>query len=99
MLKKFWNYGTYKPIQRIGLIIILIGFLISLSYSIKMNHWFLDGVKYYFYSLSNYPPEYKYDGFYAFYPYVILLGLLLTWFYPPTSKLLHHIKNWICKNK
>lgn len=99
MIKKIWTYGTYRPVQRIGLIVILSGLILSLLYSVKINHWFSDGVKYYVYSLWNYPPEYRYDGVYAFYPYIIMLGVIMTWLYPTCLKIFIFIKNWIYKNK
>ncbi len=99
MLKKFWNYGTYKPVQRIGLLIILLGLILSFAYSVKVNYWFYEGVKYYFFTVFERPPEFKYDGFYASYPYLIALGVLMTWFNPIFIRIFIFIGSWIYKNK
>lgn len=63
-LKAFWEYGTTKPIQRIGLIVIAFGILLSVMWSIDYEGSIDSGVGFYFYNIKKYPPTYEDDGFY-----------------------------------
>lgn len=88
-LKLFWSSGTYKPIQRIGLIVLIIGFVSFISWSVE------DSIHIeYFFQDYDFPRRHEH-WFYKLHVWFIPVGLLLTWLYPATES----FKNWITANK
>lgn len=94
-MKNIWRYGTSKPTQRVGLIILLVGIL---SYST----WVFFGHHYgYDYTYANvwidvvldpdYFPKNRDFLFFHLYFYLIPVGLVMTWGYGLVVKL----KSWI----
>lgn len=84
---KIWRYGSKEPIQRIGIIILIIGLISLFSWVYKRN---LD-----FNELFNtyYLPEHRDFIFFHLYLYFIPIGLLMSWGY----SLILKIKKWIFK--
>lgn len=84
---KIWRYGSKEPIQRIGIIILIIGLISLFSWMYKRDLDFYDLLDTY------YLPEQKDAFFFHFYIYCIPLGLLMSWGYSFVLK----IKKWIFK--
>jgi hypothetical protein len=84
-LKKIWAYGTSTPIQRFGVIILIIGLLSLLSWIYKTDMAFEDIFDPY------YMPRSRDFIFFHFYLYFIPIGLLLSWGYSFLIK----TKRWI----
>lgn len=94
MLRIIWDYGTRAPIQRVGLILLFCGILISMMWAHESS-----SLKYYFQDVIEYPPRNSGEWFYKLYLYFIPFGLLLTWLYPFFRKIINCIATWIFKNK
>lgn len=85
MINKLWGYGTSTPTQRIGVIILFIGIFSLISWMIKEDL-----------SLDNladpyYLPRSRDSLFFHLFPYLIPIGLLMSWGY----RLLLVIRQWI----
>lgn len=87
IIKKIWEYGSKEPIQRIGILILIIGLMSLFSWMYKRD---LD-----FNELFNtyYLPEHRDFIFFHLYLYLIPIGLLMSWGY----SLILKIKKWIFK--
>ena len=101
-LKAFWEYGTTKPIQRVGLIVLMLGLVISILWADDQLFYHSDAG---YLSLPDYleividdTPTHR-DGYFFLYPYLIGSGLLMTWLYGFSVKVLCALKNWITANK
>lgn len=88
-IKYLWTYGTNKPIQRIGLIFLIIG-ITSLFAWMERDYI---GI-YYFFSEYRMPSS-SYSLFYHLHIYLLPVSILMTWGYGILLKL----KNWIIANK
>lgn len=96
-MKKLWSYGTTYPVQRIGLIILILGIISFILWCIESEIVFwID--EYNGWSPYYFPKSYE-SFFYKLHPFLIALGLLMTWFFIPSQKIYHSIRNWIFKNK
>ena len=101
-LKAFWGYGTNKPVQRIGLVVLVLGLVISVLWANDQLFYHSDAN---YLSLPDYLdivindiPTYR-DGYFLLYPYLIGTGLLMTWLYGFSAKAVHVFKNWVMANK
>jgi len=86
-LKKIWEFGTSTPIQRFGVIILLIGLASLLSWIYKADLDFEDIFDSYYF------PESSDSFIFHLYFYLIPVGLLMSWGY----FLLVKTKHWIIK--
>ncbi|RZG64158.1 hypothetical protein EXE25_17650 [Acinetobacter bouvetii] len=84
-MKKVWDYGTSTPIQRVGVIFLVIGLLSLFSWMIKEDLSFEDLFEPY------YLPRSRDSFFFHLFFYFIPLGLLMSWGY----QVLVMIKAWI----
>lgn len=86
---KFWEYGTNSPVQRIGLIILIIGISSFLGWCFKAEIVFYSSL----YSgwLEYVKPTNNDNFFYHLHIFSLPFGLLLTWGYG----LLIKLKQWI----
>ncbi|QXA08339.1 hypothetical protein I6L27_02005 [Acinetobacter pittii] len=95
-MKKLWAYGTTFPLQRIGLIILLLGIVSFISWCIESRIVFwIDA--YSGWATYYYPENYEYF-FYKLHPFFIPLGLLMTWLLIPSKKIYQFVSNWVFKN-
>ena len=70
-----WELGTKRPIQRIGLIVLILGVISAIS-------WFISKQDFAVFFDPDYFPSNRYDHFfYRLYPIFFPLGLLMTWGY------------------
>ena len=101
-LKLFWEYGTKKPVQRVGLIILTIGLIISILWANDQLFYHSDAsylsLPEYLNIVVNDPPKYR-DGYFYVYPYLLLIGLLMTWLHNLSSKVVVLFFKWITENK
>lgn len=88
-MKKVWDYGTSTPIQRVGVIFLVIGLLSLFSWMIKEDLSFDDLLE------SYYLPRSRDSFFFHLFFYFIPLGLLMSWGY----QILLNIKRWILNGK
>ena len=88
-MKKVWDYGTSTPIQRVGVIFLVIGLLSLFSWMIKKDLSFDDLLE------SYYLPRSRDSFFFHLFFYFIPLGLLMSWGY----QILLNIKRWILNGK
>jgi hypothetical protein len=84
-MKKIWAYSTSTPIQRVGVIFIIIGLFSLLSWVIKEDLSFGDIFNTY------YMPDKRDSFFYKLYYIFIPLGLLMSWGY----SLILKVKRWV----
>lgn len=89
MIKKAWTYGTSTPVQRAGVIILLIG-LLSLSFWMGKEGLDFEDILNPYYS-----PSSRDSFFFHLYVYLIPLGLLMSW----GNGLLIKIKNWVMNDR
>lgn len=89
MINKLWNYGTKKPAQRIGVIILVVGLLSLFSWMIK------EGVSPEDLFDSYRQPRSRDSFFFHLYFYLIPIGLLMSWGY----SIILLIRNWIVSEK
>lgn len=85
MLKKIWSYGTKTPIQRVGVIILMVGLFSLLGWVYKANLSFEDIFDSYYF------PRSRDFIFFHLYLYLVPLGFLMAWGYSFLIK----IKKWI----
>lgn len=88
-MKKVWDYGTSTPIQRVGVIFLVIGILSLFSWMFKKDLSFDDLIEPY------YLPGSKDSFFFHLFFYFIPLGFLMSWGYGILIKL----KEWIFNEK
>lgn len=88
-MKKVWDYGTSTPIQRVGVIFLVIGLLSLFSWMIKKDLSFNDLLE------SYYLPRSRDSFFFHLFFYFIPLGLLMSWGY----QILLNIKQWVFGEK
>lgn len=88
-MKRIWDYGTSTPVQRVGIIILVIGLLSLFSWMIKEDISFDDLFEPY------YLPGSRDSLFFHLFFYLIPLGLLMSWGY----QILFEIKRWVFKGK
>ncbi|MCM1957922.1 hypothetical protein NCZ17_00865 [Acinetobacter modestus] len=93
LFKKFWIIGTTKPLQRIGIIFLLIGLVSFFAWDYE-NTVFRFSIYYGFYWSYRFPDRYD-SWFYHLHVYLIPIGLMTSWGYPFLQK----IKKWVFKNK
>lgn len=84
-MKKIWAYGTSTPIQRVGVIILAIGFVSLLSWIYKADLDFEDIFDSYYF------PKSRDSFFFHLYFYFIPIGLLMSWGY----RILLKVKQWV----
>lgn len=89
LLKKIWKYGTSTPTQRIGIIVLVIGFLSSLLWIYKRDLNFTDFFDPY------YLPRSSDSLIFHLYLYFIPLGILMSFGY----KILIKLKEWVLNEK
>lgn len=85
MINKLWIYGTKEPIQRVGLIILVVGGLSFFSWIFKNDLYIEEAFT------PRYFPETRDALWFHLYLYFIPLGILMTWGYSSLIKLI----NWI----
>jgi hypothetical protein len=97
MIYKIWRYGTNLPLQRIGLIILVIGLISFFAWAFETRTVFwIDAYS----GWDPYVYPDKYDSiFYRIHLVFIPLGLLMTWLFKPVSTILNSISKWVFKNK
>ena len=88
-MKKVWDYGTSTPIQRVGVIFLVIGLLSLFSWMFKKDLSFDDLIEPY------YLPESRDSFFFHLFFYFIPLGFLMSWGYGILIKL----KEWVFNEK
>lgn len=88
-MKKIWNYGTSTPIQRIGVIFLVVGLLSLFSWMVKEDLTFDDLFEPY------YLPKSRDSLFFHLFFYLIPIGLLMSWGY----QILLNIKRWVFGEK
>lgn len=88
MINKLWIYGTKKPVQRVGVIVLAIGVISSILWMVESGR----ALEIFF--NSYYFPR-SYDSFiYHLYLFLIPFGFILSWGY----KVILSIKLWIFGN-
>ncbi|WP_347454294.1 hypothetical protein ABEF83_08180 [Acinetobacter thermotolerans] len=88
-MKRFWDYGTSTPIQRVGVIILGFGLVSLFSWMLKERLSFDDLLD------SYYWPRSRDSFFFHLFFYFIPIGLLMSWGY----YILVKIKEWVLKGK
>lgn len=84
-----WELGTRRPIQRIGLIILILGMISAIS-------WFINKQDFAVFFDPDCFPDNRYDHFfYRLYPLFFPLGILMTWGY----FIIDSIYSWISTGK
>lgn len=89
MLKKIWGYGTSTPIQRIGIIILFIGFSSLLLWVYKAELAFEDLFNPY------YMPRSRDSFIFHLFIYLIPIGLLMSFGY----RILIKLKEWVFNDR
>ena len=84
-MKRVWDYGTSTPIQRVGVIFLVVGLLSLFSWMIKEDLSFDDLLE------PSYLPGSRDSFFFHLFFYFIPLGLLMSWGY----QILLNIKQWV----
>ncbi|MDA0697156.1 MAG: hypothetical protein O2793_12200 [Proteobacteria bacterium] len=87
-MKKIWSYSASTPTQRIGIILLILGFIIYSLWGIMRGYEFIDYFDPYYFPTTRNPVFYLSL-------YLIPLGLLLSLGYP----ILTNIKYWIMNGK
>ena len=93
LIKKMWSYGTQKPVQRIGLILLCVGIISFVLWDIN-DTAFRFSSYYGFYWSYSFPDKYDF-WIYHLHVYLIPIGLMASWGYPSLQKL----QKWVFKNK
>ena len=88
-MKRIWDYGTSTPIQRVGVIFLVIGLLSLFSWMIKEDLSISELLNLY------YLPGSRDSFFFHLFFYFIPLGLLMSWGY----QILIKLKEWIFSDK
>lgn len=88
-MKRIWDYGTSKPIQRVGIIFLAIGLFSLFFWVAKEDLSFSDLLDPYYLPRSS-------DSFlFHLFIYFIPLGLLMSWGY----QILIKVKDWVLNGK